>query len=90
MQTDQRTLLGLKVRDKVTRFSGVATSITFDLYGCIQAYVNPPQGKDGKIPDGAWFDTTRLEILSKSPVMKQPSFAAVEEKGGQVLPSPHR
>lgn len=85
---EQLRLLGLKVRDKVTRFEGVATSITFDLYGCVQAYVTPPQGKDGKMPEGYWFDSHRLEIVSSKPVMKQPSF--VEEKGGQPLPSPHR
>ena len=30
-------LLGQKVEDKVTGFRGVVTTISFDLYGCIQA-----------------------------------------------------
>lgn len=84
---DQRSLLGLKVRDKVTGFSGVTTSVTFDLYGCIQAFVLPKQGKDGKVPTGGWYDTNRLEIESSKPVMKQPVFAT-NDKGGQSLPSP--
>lgn len=79
--------MGLKVRDRVLGFSGVATSVSYDLYGCVQAYVIPSGvGKDGKIQDGAWFDTHRLEILSEKPVMDQPEFAKV--KGGQTLPKP--
>lgn len=57
-------------------------------YGCVQAYVNPPQGKDGKVADGMWFDTHRLEIISEKPVMEQPEFARI--KGGQILPRPSR
>lgn len=90
MKTDQRSLLGLKVRDRVTGFSGITTSVTFDLYGCIQAFVTPPQGKDGKLPDGGWFDSHRLETTSSTPVMEVPVFAPETPKGGQSLPSPHR
>lgn len=68
-------LLGLKVKDSVTGFKGVVTGLCFDLYGCIQAVVTPPVDKDGKTFDGRWFDITRLEILSKKPVMELPDFA---------------
>jgi hypothetical protein len=32
-------LLGTKVRDVVTGFVGIVTSVSFDLYGCVQAVV---------------------------------------------------
>jgi len=44
------SLLGLKVKDKVTGYTGVVASIGFDLYGCVQAIVNPGMDKDGKLP----------------------------------------
>lgn len=35
-------LLGFRVEDRVTGLVGVITSVTFDLYGCIQGLVTPP------------------------------------------------
>lgn len=68
-------LLGLSVKDRVTEFEGVVTSISFDLYGCIQADVRPV-GKtpEGKLIQGYWFDVNRLAILDESPVMDIPDF----------------
>ena len=66
-------LLGLKVRDKVTGLEGVVTSLSFDLYGCIQAAVTAP-AKDGKVEYGVWFDITRLKILSEKRVMDLPDY----------------
>ena len=67
-------LLGLKVEDKVTGFTGVVGSISFDLYGCIQDLVNPGMGTDGKLRDQCWFDISRLNVLDETPVMKVPNF----------------
>ncbi len=67
-------LLGMKVTDKVTGFRGVVTSISFDLYGCIQAIVTPETGKDGKQEDSRWFDVQRLTITGKEPVMNLPNY----------------
>lgn len=66
--------LGLKVTDYVTGFTGVITSVSFDLYGCIQALVNPGADKDGKLQDQTWFDIARLKTLDPIPVMKSPDF----------------
>lgn len=63
-------LLGLKVRDRITGFSGVVGSVCFDLYGCVQAVVSPPIDDKGTLPDGKWFDTSRLEVLDPVPVME--------------------
>lgn len=77
-------LLGFKVRDVVTGFSGVVSSVSFDLYGCVQAIVTP-EAKDGKHGEQYWFDVKRLEALSDEPVMSVPDFANVP--GGQDLPT---
>ena len=48
-------LLGFRAEDRVTGFKGVVTSVSFDLYGCIQVALNPGMNKDGKLEDGHWF-----------------------------------
>lgn len=65
-------LLGLKVRDKVSGFTGVVESVCYDLYGCIQAAVRPVSDEKGNLPDGRWFDVSRLDVLSNEPVMEIP------------------
>ena len=84
-------LLGFIVQDKVTKFEGVIVSISFDLFGCIQAVVQP-KIKDGNTPECRWFDLKRLKPLSKCPVMEIPSFIIVP--GGNELPAfpslPHK
>lgn len=67
-------LLGLKGRDKITGYEGVITSACFDLYGCVQVALNPPMAKDGTVPDGRWFDVSRVDV-SPERVMAAPSFA---------------
>lgn len=67
-------MLGLKVKDRVTGYKGVVASIGFDLYGCVQAIVNPGADKTGKLQDSQWFDVSRLEVLDAKPVMPLPNF----------------
>ena len=79
-------LLGLNVRDKVTGCVGVVSSISYDLYGCIQAVLTPKANKEGGIPALRWYDICRLEILSKKPVLPVPTYGAVV-KGPAEKPS---
>lgn len=81
-------LLGLKAEDVVSGFKGVITSISFDLYGCVQAVISPGLDKDGKLQDGHWFDTKRLIITDATRVMEVPTFETVP--GGYELPSQDR
>lgn len=67
-------LLGLRVEDRVTGLRGVVASVSFDLYGCVQAIVNPGLDKDKKLKDSVWFDVNRLKVLSDKPVMTLPNF----------------
>lgn len=84
-------LLGCHVCDRVTGFSGVVTSVGFDLYGCVQAIVQPKAtGEDLK--DSRWFDVNRLEVTGADRAMPVPSFAhllstdGVHEKGPAEKP----
>lgn len=84
-------LLGHEVEDKVSDFKGVVISMSFDLYGCIQADVRPTKlDKDGKTVNGQWFDVSRLTVTSKKPLMEQPNFdygiVAEGKKGPANLP----
>jgi len=73
-------ILGHKVKDKVTGFKGVATSISFDLYGCVQIIIHPPMDKEGKHKDGMWFDIARVEITHSKRVMPVPKFEINNEE----------
>jgi hypothetical protein len=72
--TKHMRLLGHQVEDRVTGYKGVVASISFDLYGCVQAVVNPGMDKDGKLQDQCWFDVSRLKVMSDKPVMDVPNF----------------
>ena len=77
-------LLGLKAEDRVTGFSGVISSVTFDLYGCVQAIVTPRVGSDGKTGEGHWFDIKRLTTSER--VMDVPCFEQIN-RGDEPGPS---
>jgi hypothetical protein len=66
--------LGRKAVDKVTGYAGVITSISFDLYGCVQAIVTPPVTTDSQPDCGKWCDMNRLDISDDTPVMPVPDF----------------
>lgn len=76
------SLLGKKVKDMVTGVNGIVTSISFDLYGCIQATLHLGLDKDGKLQDQLWFDVARLKILNNKPVMKLPNFESGKQAEG--------
>lgn len=67
-------ILGYPVKDKVTGFKGVAVSVSFDLYGCVQVLINPGIDDAGKTKDQIWFDINRLEITSPKRVMEPVAF----------------
>lgn len=74
--------LGFEVEDKVSGAKGVVVSISYDLYGCIQAFVRAKVTKEGKEGECYWLDICRLKTTSTRPVMDQPTFA--------VVPGPER
>jgi len=68
-------LLGRRVRDRVTGYEGIVESVSWDLYGCIQAVVRPPVDDKGAMPDAKWLDVLRLIELAGDRVMEVPGGA---------------
>ena len=85
-------LLGKPARDIVTGFEGVVTSLSFDLYGCVQGVITPKADAKEGIRDGHWFDVTRIEVTKNKTVMKLPNFdegyIADGRKGCALKPLP--
>lgn len=85
-------LLGHKTKDRMSDYEGVVISISFDLYGCIQADVRPTTLDDkGQLKQGIWLDVSRLRIITKKPLMDVPNFkwgeVAKGKKGPANLPT---
>lgn len=75
-------LMGLKGKDKITGFKGIITSVSFDLYGCVQLAVTPiAKPESEELKHGHWFDVARIEISdAKSRAMPVPDFKAMATK----------
>lgn len=71
--------LGFEAEDKITGFKGVVDSVSFDLYGCIQYALRPPMDKEGKLPNGAWFDSNRIKIKGKKRIIEPLLIEALDE-----------
>lgn len=84
-------LLGREVKDKITDFHGTVTSVSFDLFGCIQAVVTPTVNEKMETREGRWFDVCRLHVFDTRR-MVQPNFGegpvAEGLKGGYDKPLP--
>lgn len=79
-------MLGRNGEDRVTGFKGIATSLYFDLYGCIQVVLCPPIGEDGKKKESAIFDVSRI-VISGPPVMEQPDWISGPVSEGKHGPA---
>lgn len=78
-QSEIIELLGYRATDKVSGFSGVISSITFDLYGCTQALILPP-AVNHEFKDSHWLDLNRLEVhYEHGKVMESPHSKALED-----------
>jgi hypothetical protein len=79
---DYIDMMGHTFRDRVTKYQGVAESVSFDLYGCVQIALRPPAVKNDKgeltLPDGRYFDASRLEQVGKKRAMEVPTFARID------------
>lgn len=63
--------LGLHGTDKITGFKGIVTAKIIYLYGCSQYLLNPPIGKDGKRPEGEYFDEGRITFGKRAVTAKE-------------------
>jgi hypothetical protein len=62
--------LGQKVKCKVTGFEGTVVTRAEYLHGCARLGVQPPVGKDGKVPDEMTVDEPQLEVVGKKKVIE--------------------
>jgi len=55
--------MGIKVKDKITGFSGIITGYCSYITGCDQCLLQPEVKSDGDFVSARWFDVTRLEVI---------------------------
>lgn len=79
-ETDGLALLGVKVRDTITGFTGTVVCCTQWMNGCIRLQIQPNElDKDGKPQDGQVFDIQQLERVE--PPKPEPVVPS-EKRGG--------
>lgn len=70
--------LGVKAKDRITGFEGIVTGECVYISGCDQVCLQPPVDKEGKIPEGKWFDVQRVEVMPDAAITldnaKTPGF----------------
>lgn len=60
--------LGDEVKDAVSGFQGIAVGRHEYLQGCTRITVQPPVGRDKKLPEAQTFDEPQLEIIKAEKV----------------------
>ena len=66
----KKVLLGQKVKDVVTGFTGIAVAQTFQKNSVTRISVQPPMSADGKVPDAFDFDECQLQVLDETRVIE--------------------
>lgn len=69
--------LGSIVKSNISGFKGMVTSRSEHLNGCNRYWVAPEIDKDGKLPEGYWFDEGEL-IVTKQPKLEKKN----DDRGG--------
>lgn len=68
---------GDKVKDRISGLTGIATSRTEFLYGCVRVAVQPQELKDGKPVEATYIDEAQLQVLTREAVI---GFARLAEQ----------
>ena len=63
--------LGDEVKDTISGFQGIAIARHIFLQGCDRITIQPPVGKDGKLPEERSFDEPQLEIIKAKKIERQ-------------------
>ena len=63
--------LGIECYSKVSGFKGMITSRSQHLNGCDRYWIQPKVDKDGKMPDGLWFDDGELVVKKATKKIKR-------------------
>ena len=82
---DIDVLMGKKVKDKVTGFTGLVTGKLESLYGCTQYVVTAPMDKEGKVTDNkVVVDEGRIKIIGNGIRPKQLKAKSGKKGAGNV------
>ena len=65
---EDKVKLGDKVKDKLTKFTGIVTGRAEYLFGCVQLLVNPGVVKDGEPVAATWVDENRMVLVKSKAV----------------------
>lgn len=77
--------LGMKVRDRLSGFTGVAVARVEFLYGCTRIGIEPEELFEGKPLENPWyFDEQRVEVLDNGNFLEV--APAVADPGGYMTP----
>ncbi len=52
--------LGIEAKSNISGFKGVVSARSEHLNGCNRYWIQPSVDKQGKLPDGSWFDEEEL------------------------------
>ena len=63
-------VLGSRVKDKITGFTGIMVATTTHLNGCNRVGVQPIKLKDGIPQDPVWLDEMDVEVVKKNEKVK--------------------
>lgn len=87
-------MLGYEAKDIITNQRGIISSVSFDLYGCIQVLMTPTQVKEGEdYKLIGWNDINRIKInKQKKKIMAHPDYKkkynSLDEVGGACMKKP--
>lgn len=76
---EERVELGDRVRDKVSGFGGIVTSLTYWLNGCVRVGIEAEDLDNGKVRDSYSIDEAQVSILLKGAVTP---YTAAATPGG--------
>jgi hypothetical protein len=84
------SILGKKVKDVITGFTGIAIGYTRWLTGCSTVGIvhekNMEVGKDGETPTTLWFDEDRVDVVGPGHRKRFVKEAAPLTGGPQPMP----
>lgn len=82
MRLSYNAKLGDLVRDRISGYEGIAVAVCSYLQGCDRMTVQPKVKEDGVLPEAKSFDAPDLEVLKRSAVSYDKSFAERRMTGG--------
>jgi hypothetical protein len=77
--------LGDRVRDRITKLTGIVVGITYYLYGCTRVAIQPEEGKDGKPAEWIRLDEPQVELIDAE-VIAPVSIISVQPRRSVVKP----